>query len=146
MTTKKLVQEVLEMQAVILDKQARRFEADEKKDALIKDFVKKSSEADQILYVYTVYDKKADYCEPVACTPSDPARFLLEMRRHAMNGYLKYPEDKQLVLVGAFNDGTGKLTALDQPQVIGDLKLPEGFERKEEQHVPLSEEQPRAEG
>lgn len=128
----------------ILERLAAKEEANDKavkeKTEALSHFVRQSTEADKNLYVYSLYDKAADYCHPLVSTPSDPGRMLAECRRAAMSGDIRYPGDIQLLLIGAFNDGTGKLTALDEPILVGDLSLPEGFERKEKkENVQVSE-------
>lgn len=105
------------------------------------DFLRKSMDSDKLCYLYTLYDRKADYCHPLTCTPSEPGRFYAECRRAAMNGLVKYPEDLDLVFVGVFNDGTAEIKALDKPQVIGSLELPADFQRKEKEDVQISDQQ-----
>lgn len=97
----------------------------------LKDFVQKSQEEAKIVYVYTIYDKAANYCFPPMATPSEPGRALVECQRQAMSGYIQYPGDKQLLLIGFFNDVTAELKPCD-PQLVGDLKLPKDFKRSEE--------------
>lgn len=98
----------------------------------LRKFIAETQEEAKIVYLYTIYDKAAKYCFPPMATPSEPGRALVECRRQAMSGYITFPADKQLLLIGFFNDVTAELKPCE-PQLVGDLKLPGGFAREPEE-------------
>lgn len=63
----------------------------------------------QLVYLYSLYDKAANFFEAPGASMCVPEQMLLKLRRDATNGAFHYPNDLVLYLVGIFDSHTGTI-------------------------------------
>lgn len=86
-------------------------------------------EEPHLVYCYSLYDKAADFFNPVYTTQCEPQKELLSQKRCALNGVYPYPNDLVLYLVGIFDTNVGIFREA-QTLEVGSLFIGD-FARKE---------------
>lgn len=83
----------------------------------------------QNVYLYSLYDRAANFFDAPGASMCTPEQMLLKARRDAMNGVFHYPNDLVLYLVGIFDSRNGRIIDANTYEV-GSLYIGD-FARKE---------------
>lgn len=81
-----------------------------------------------LVQVYSVYDQAAGFFNPAYSSNNTPEQELLQLKRAAMQGAIKYPNDMVLYLVGVFDTNSGRFADC-QSYSVGSLSIGD-FARK----------------